>query len=431
MQPDGTYVVKATAEGKANGKTYTSSMQKTVYVSTPKASSITVAGTGTSSITLNITNPSGKTLKVYKNSNGSLTELRSISLSAGSTTLTVGDLYSGQKYRFKVFGQNEEDYVDAETQGTGYDTYFDDDDVASDGYRYDYIESVGLGIASSIIENGADSINMTSVVFHQIFVSLGLPQSIADEIYVNFADRKENVLENLRSKVKNPQGYYVGRVVTDSALAASAAQGTIAGVELIIAGLTGEAASAAAEALSLGTGTPVLAVTAVVSTVAVAVGAVVAVGSISLSITSGGALIDDVTKLKNANSSKSNSLILRENMIKAGMQEPSYKPNVAHHIVPATAQKAQAARDILKKCGIDDINCAENGVFLPGKEGLAGAGNASVHTGRHLDSYITTVTKRLQDGLPSNPTAANKQTAFNILNEIRQELLSGALKLQN
>ena len=121
VQPDGTYVVKATAEGKANGKTYTSSMQKTVYVSTPKASSITVAGTGTSSITLNITNPSGKTLKVYKNSNGSLTELRSISLSAGSTTLTVGDLYSGQKYRFKVFGQNEEDYVDAETQGTGYD----------------------------------------------------------------------------------------------------------------------------------------------------------------------------------------------------------------------------------------------------------------------------------------------------------------------
>ena len=123
VQPDGTYVVKATAEGKANGKTYTSSMQKTVYVSTPKTSSITVAGTGTSSITLNITNPSGKTLKVYKNSNGSLTELRSISLSAGSTTVTVGDLYSGQKYRFKVFGQNEEDYVDAETQGTGYDEH--------------------------------------------------------------------------------------------------------------------------------------------------------------------------------------------------------------------------------------------------------------------------------------------------------------------
>lgn len=186
-----------------------------------------------------------------------------------------------------------------------------------------------------------------------------------------------------------------------------------------------------AEALTLGTGTPVLAVTTVVSVAAVTVGSVVVVGTISLAITSGRALMDDVGKLKNANSYKSDSLKLRENMKAAGMKEPSYKPNVAHHIVPVKAQKAQIAREILKKCGIDDINCAENGVFLPGKKGLAGAGNSSVHTGRHLNSYITYVIKRLQDGLPTNPTAANKLTAFSILNEIRQELLSGTLKLQN
>ena len=39
-----------------------------------------------------------------------------------------------------------EGYSLSPVEGTG-DTYFDDDDIVSNGYNYDYIESVGLGIA--------------------------------------------------------------------------------------------------------------------------------------------------------------------------------------------------------------------------------------------------------------------------------------------
>lgn len=44
---------------------------------------------------------------------------------------------------------------------------------------------------------------------------------------------------------------------------------------------------------------------------------------------------------------------------------------------------------------------------------------------------MSEVTKRLKEGLPTNPTVADKATAIQILDRIRQDLLSGILKLQN
>lgn len=44
---------------------------------------------------------------------------------------------------------------------------------------------------------------------------------------------------------------------------------------------------------------------------------------------------------------------------------------------------------------------------------------------------MSEVTKRLKEGLPANPTIADKAKAIQIFNRIRKELLSGILKLQN
>jgi hypothetical protein len=65
----------------------------------PEKSSVTVANIGINSVTLNITNPAGKTLKAYKNG----TVVRTVSLTASNTTFVVDELLSGQLYTFQIF----------------------------------------------------------------------------------------------------------------------------------------------------------------------------------------------------------------------------------------------------------------------------------------------------------------------------------------
>lgn len=100
--------------------------------------------------------------------------------------------------------------------------------------------------------------------------------------------------------------------------------------------------------------------------------------------------------------------------------EPNF-PNAAHHIVPSTAQAADEARRILRDCGIDDINDAVNGVYLPTE---AGHGIATLHKGRHTNAYVGEVTRRL---VQANPKTRAQAEA--VLNTIRRDLLNGALGL--
>jgi len=73
-------------------------------------------------------------------------------------------------------------------------------------------------------------------------------------------------------------------------------------------------------------------------------------------------------KLSDSAENRASSKALRKNMIAAGEIEPSYR-NAAHHIVAGSSKKAEEARKILSKYNIG-INSAENGIFLPIKEGL-------------------------------------------------------------
>lgn len=124
------------------------------------------------------------------------------------------------------------------------------------------------------------------------------------------------------------------------------------------------------------------------------------------------------------------SKILRNNLKKSGIKPPKFF-NAAHHIIPEGVKTgeigkvAERARQILEKCGID-INGAENGVFLPGENGIAAAGNATVHQGMHSGNYIKEVTRRLEQ---VNPT--NYEDCKAVLKIIKQDLLNGKLKLNN
>ena len=108
----------------------------------------------------------------------------------------------------------------------------------------------------------------------------------------------------------------------------------------------------------------------------------------------------------------SDARILRRNMLEAGQIEPQYR-NAAHHIVAGEAEKANEARSILYKFGID-INAAENGVFLPIEKGVS---NASYHPSLHTSEYYSKVNTLLRG-------AQSKQEVLWTLEYIRNELLN-------
>ncbi|WP_071593302.1 AHH domain-containing protein [Kamptonema formosum] len=86
----------------------------------------------------------------------------------------------------------------------------------------------------------------------------------------------------------------------------------------------------------------------------------------------------------------------------------------AHHIVASTHRRAQEARDILDRYGID-INDANNGIPLPNH----------LHHGRGLHSYrgIDEVRIRLR-------AATSRDEAIEILTQISDEIRSGTFPTQ-
>lgn len=111
--------------------------------------------------------------------------------------------------------------------------------------------------------------------------------------------------------------------------------------------------------------------------------------------------------------SKPSSKVLRENMVKAGIETPDY-PNAAHHIVAGSSPKANEARAVLQKYGVD-INDAENGVFLPTQKGVS---NSAYHPSLHTNAYYDKVNKLLSE-------ATCEEDVLDILEYICDELIDG------
>ena len=157
-------------------------------------------------------------------------------------------------------------------------------------------KSFGLGVLAAILNNGLDDINNINAVITSIFGS----NSDVQKAYQSVSYAKQDFLNRIYSMVTNDQAYYAGKTLTDIACVELGVLGTVEGLKTFLAGLTGDAASAIIEGLSLGTGTPVLAITAAISTVVAAVGAVEIGVSVSLAVAGVGNGINDLGSLKNA-----------------------------------------------------------------------------------------------------------------------------------
>lgn len=110
---------------------------------------------------------------------------------------------------------------------------------------------------------------------------------------------------------------------------------------------------------------------------------------------------------------KSSSKVLRENMIKAGIDVPDFA-NAAHHIVAGNARGVQAARDVLDKFNVK-VNDAVNGVFLPIVKGVS---DAAYHPSLHTKTYYDTVNYLLSK-------ATCKEDVIYILIQIGNQLADG------
>lgn len=104
---------------------------------------------------------------------------------------------------------------------------------------------------------------------------------------------------------------------------------------------------------------------------------------------------------------------LGDNMIAAGIARPA--DTAAHHIVAWNSSKAQQARLVLDRFGID-INATVNGVFLPQKATSTAPG--MYHPTLHTQAYYDEVNERLS-------VVITKEQAIEVLSEIRDELISG------
>ena len=110
------------------------------------------------------------------------------------------------------------------------------------------------------------------------------------------------------------------------------------------------------------------------------------------------------------------SKVLRQNLIDAGVEVPDY-PNAAHHIVAGNSAKAEEARAILQKFGID-INDAVNGVFLPTVKDTV---DSAYHPSLHTDQYYRKVTEMLSQ-------AQSKDDVIDILSDIAEQLKNGTFE---
>ena len=122
---------------------------------------------------------------------------------------------------------------------------------------------------------------------------------------------------------------------------------------------------------------------------------------------------DEIATAQTFVQSKPSSAKLGKNIIASGRAKPAYDC-AAHHIVAGSSPKAADARAILQKYSID-INCAENGVFLPtDKSILSGIYHPSMHTTVYYDEV-----NNLMNGVQS------REEALEMLNYIRECLEQG------
>lgn len=143
---------------------------------------------------------------------------------------------------------------------------------------------------------------------------------------------------------------------------------------------------------------------------------------------------DKITVDKKYPKSKSPSAILRDEMLKAGIEEPEYQ-NAAHHIVIEKGEGMPESKKIFEKLGID-INSAANGVFLP----TTGADNTNLtespHVGRTGKEYKDIVEERITEAY-NNAVKRNLNKADTVkevtkeLSNIKNDLLTGKLKINN
>jgi hypothetical protein len=104
-------------------------------------------------------------------------------------------------------------------------------------------------------------------------------------------------------------------------------------------------------------------------------------------------------------STRKNAKILRNNMVASGKK---LRPGeAAHHIVPSTHPRAEVARRLLRKLGID-INGSPNGVAL----------GRDLHSGLHTHKYIDEVTVLLRG-------ARTQQEAIRVLEKIAKRIKAG------
>jgi subtilisin family serine protease/flagellar hook assembly protein FlgD len=150
-------------------------------------------------------------------------------------------------------------------------------------------------------------------------------------------------------------------------------------------------------------------------------------------------LIDPVFSKVIGTVTGSNSKILGEQLTKAGFSKPDEYGNInfqAHHIVPVTGKSGDSnvteLHNIFKAHNID-INSASNGVWLPSVKGvslveLMENGEAKIvtnHSGRHVKSYYAYVYQVL------NPIKSDKTLVLEALQDLREQLLKGEIKLSN
>ena len=103
-------------------------------------------------------------------------------------------------------------------------------------------------------------------------------------------------------------------------------------------------------------------------------------------------------------------------LVNAG--EPCPKNSAAHHIVGETSKRAEPARKVFDKHGID-INSAENGVFLPNRNNKDNLPSI-LHNGRHPNQYLDKVNARIG----SAHVAGGKTKVLEELSKIKSDLLS-------
>jgi len=101
-----------------------------------------------------------------------------------------------------------------------------------------------------------------------------------------------------------------------------------------------------------------------------------------------------------------------------GVERPAN--HATHHIVAGGAQRAEPARRILAKFGIN-VDDAVNGVYLPNGKAAAAGGKAANHQGLHTSSYYRSVNERLAG-------AQTREQVEQTLSDIAGELAAGTFR---